>query len=286
MPIVRWLPGYDRANLRFDAIAGIVSWGVMVPVAMAYAGLAGMPPETGLVTAFAALAAYAVFGTSRHLKVTTSSSVAILSASVVGAILSSRDPASYIALSAALALTVGIILVVAGAARLGFLSQFLAISVVTGFVIGLAVTITIGQLPALLGHPAGRGARPSSAWSGIAQERSAWPTRTPPSLGIGSVIGILLLKRFVPRVPAALVALVVGIVLSAALDLPAEGVEVVGEVATGVPLPSIPRLPLGDLVFLITGAFGIVFLALAESIGAGARVRGHATATRSTPTRS
>ena len=81
LPIVGWLPGYDRGNLRFDAIAGIVSWGVMVPVAMAYAGLAGMPPETGLVTAFAALAAYAVFGTSRHLKVTASSSVAILSAS-------------------------------------------------------------------------------------------------------------------------------------------------------------------------------------------------------------
>ncbi len=86
VPIVSWLPAYDRADLRFDAIAGIVSWGVMVPVAMAYAGLAGMPPETGLVTAFVALAAYAVFGTSRHLKVTTSSSVAILSASVVGAI--------------------------------------------------------------------------------------------------------------------------------------------------------------------------------------------------------
>ena len=98
VPIVTWLPAYDRADLRFDAIAGIVSWGVMVPVAMAYAGLAGMPPETGLVTAFAALAAYAVFGTSRHLKVTTSSSVAILSASVVGAILSSQDPASYIVL--------------------------------------------------------------------------------------------------------------------------------------------------------------------------------------------
>ena len=81
-----WLPAYDRGDLRPDAIAGIVSWGVMVPVAMAYAGLAGMPPETGLVTAFAALAAYAVFGTSRHLKVTASSSVAIMSASVVGAI--------------------------------------------------------------------------------------------------------------------------------------------------------------------------------------------------------
>ena len=213
VPIVAWLPAYDRADLRFDAIAGIVSWGVMVPVAMAYAGLAGMPPETGLVTAFAALAAYAVFGTSRHLKVTTSSSVAIMSASVVGAIAASADPATYLELSAALALTVGVILVVAGAARLGFLSQFLATSVVTGFVIGLAVTITIGQLPALLGIPAverddpraprrdGAGARPE-------------PTRTRPRSGSAPIVGILVLRRFAPRIPGALVALVVGIVLS------------------------------------------------------------------------
>ena len=267
MPIVGWLPRYDRADLRFDAIAAIVSWGVMVPVAMAYAGLAGMPPETGLVTAFAALAAYAVFGTSRHLKVTASSSVAILSASVVGAILSSRDPASYVALSAGLALVVGIILVVAGAARLGFLSQFLAISVVTGFVIGLAITITIGQLPGLLGIPAVAGTT-LERLVGMGQEVLQLTDPITAVLGVGSLVGILLLKRIAPRIPGPLIALIVGIALSTALDLSARGVEVVGEIQTGVPLPSIPRLPIGDLVFLITGAFGIVFLALAESIGA------------------
>ena len=157
VPIVRWLPAYDRANLRFDPIAGVVGWGVMVPVAMAYAGLAGVPPELGLVTAFTALAAYAVFGTSRHLKVTASSSIAIMSASVVGAIAASQIPGNYVVLSAGLALAVGAILVVAGAMRLGFLSQFLAASVVTGFVIGLAFVITVGQIPALLGIPAGSG---------------------------------------------------------------------------------------------------------------------------------
>ena len=156
VPIVSWLPAYDRADLRFDAIAGLVSWGVMVPVAMAYAGLAGVPPELGLVTAFASLTAYAIFGTSRHLKVTASSSVAILSASVVGAIGASQDPrhvrhadARRWRSSSARSWSS------AGAARLGFLSQFLAASVVTGFVIGLAVTITVGQIPALLGTPGG-----------------------------------------------------------------------------------------------------------------------------------
>jgi SulP family sulfate permease len=266
VPIVHWLPAYDRADLRFDAIAGLVSWGVMVPVAMAYAGLAGVPPELGLVTAFAALAAYAIFGTSRHLKVTASSSIAIMSASVVGAIAAAQDPGAYVTLSAGLALAVGVILVVAGVARLGFLSQFLAVSVVTGFVIGLAVTITVGQLPALLGLPPVSGTIVERLVA-MAQEIDDLEPYTA-VLGVGSMIGIFALKRFAPRIPGALVALVVGIVLSTVLDLPDKGVTVVGDVATGIPLPSIPRIPLGDIIFLVTGAFGIVFLALAESIGA------------------
>lgn len=265
VPIVSWLPAYDRADLRFDAIAGIVSWGVMVPVAMAYAGLAGMPAETGLVTAFAALAAYAVFGTSRHLKVTTSSSVAIMSASVV-AVIAAGDPNAYVSLSAGLALIVGIILIVAGAARLGFLSQFLAASVVTGFVIGLAFTITVGQLPALLGVPSISGTIVQEVVSIVESLDDINPYAA--ALGVGSAIGIFLLKGIAPRIPGALVALIVGIVLSTLLDLPEKGVEVVGDVATGIPVPSLPGIPFGDVVFLITGAFGIVFLALAESIGA------------------
>ena len=192
----------------------------MVPVAMAYAGLAGMPPETGLVTAFAAMTAYAVFGTSRHLKVTASSSVAIMSASVVVAI-AAGNASYYIPLSAALAILVGVILVVAGAARLGFLSQFLAASVVTGFVIGLAVTITIGQIPALLGIPA-TGGTILQKCIGIVENLDDVDRYTA-ALGIGSIIGILVLKRFARRVPGALVALVVGIVVSTLLDLPEQG---------------------------------------------------------------
>ena len=265
VPIATWLPAYARADLRFDAIAGIVSWGVMVPVAMAYAGLAGMPPETGLVTAFGAMTAYAIFGTSRHLKVTASSSVAIMSASVVVAI-AAGNASAYVPLSAGLALMVGIILLVAGGARLGFLSQFLAASVVTGFVIGLAVTITVGQIPALLGIPSVSGTIIEKLVQ-IAESLDELNTYTA-ALGIGSLAGILALRRIAPRVPGALIALVVGIVLSSLLDLPEKGVAVVGEVATGIPLPSLPSIGFGDIVFLLTGAFGIVFLALAELIGA------------------
>ena len=266
LPIVRWLSAYDRTDLRFDAVAGVVSWGVMVPVAMAYAGLAGVPPELGLVTAFAALTAYGIFGTSRHLKVTTSSSIAIMSASVIAAIAASQDPATYVVLSAGLALAVGAILVVAGVMRLGFLSQFLASSVVTGFVIGLAFVITVGQIPALLGIPAVSGTIIEKLIE-IGGELDDVDPYTA-ILGLTTLVGIIVLRRIAPRLPGPLIALVTGIVLSTALDLPAKGVAVVGDVATGIPRPSVPGIPIGDVIFIVTGAFGIVFLALAESIGA------------------
>src|SRR3954452_22591839 len=282
VPILDWLPGYDRADLRFDVVAAVVSWGVMVPVAMAYAGLAGVPPELGLVTAFTALTAYAVFGASRHLKVTASSSIAIMSASVIVAV-AAGDPATYIALSAGLALAVGIILCVAGALRLGFLSQFLAASVVTGFVIGLAIVITVGQIPALLGIPPVSGTiiEKLIAIAGRLDDIDDYTAL----LGIGSLIGIVVLRRIAPKLPGPLIALVVGIALSTALDLPAKGVAVVGDVTTGVPHPGIPTIRFGDLVFIVTGAFGIVFLAWRSRSGRPARSR-RGMGTGSIPTRS
>ena len=118
----------------------------MIPVAMAYAELAGVPAAVGLTTAFAAMTAYAILGTSRHLKVTVSSTMAVMSAAVVAPI-AAGDAARYLALTAGLALVVGVVLLAAGFARLGFISDFMARSVVTGFVFGLAITIIIGQLP-------------------------------------------------------------------------------------------------------------------------------------------
>jgi high affinity sulfate transporter 1 len=262
VPISRWLPTYPREWLRPDVTAAVTSWGVMVPVALAYAGLAGVPPELGLVTAFAALAAYAVFGTSRHLKVTVSSTMAIMSASVVAG-LAGGDPAAYLAYTAALALTVGVMLVAAGVARLGFISDFLTKSVVTGFIIGVAITIIVGQLPKILGVPGLDGSLPEQ----IAQ----LPDTNPYTLAVGlaALVLILVLRRISRRIPGPLIALVLGIVAVVALDLEAHGVSVVGEVATGVPLPSIPSVPLASIPFLVLGAAGIVFLAVGESVGSG-----------------
>jgi sulfate permease, SulP family len=156
VPILGWLPAYPRQDLRADVIAGLTSWGVMVPVAIAYAQIASVPPQVGLATAFGALLGYAAFGTCRQLKVTTSSSMAIMSAAVI-APLAVGDAGHYLVLSAGLALVVGLVLVVAGFVRLGFISDFLSKSVVTGFVFGLAITILVGQLPKLFGLTAGGG---------------------------------------------------------------------------------------------------------------------------------
>ena len=266
VPITRWLPAYPREWLRSDLLAAVTSWGVMVPVALAYAGLAGVPPELGLVTAFAALAAYAVFGTSRHLKVTVSSTMAIMSASVV-ADLAGGDETAYVALTAALALTVGVMLVAAGIARLGFISDFLAKSVVTGFIVGLAITIIVGQIPKILGVPGLSGSLPEQ----VVQLIGELPETNQYTLAVGlaALALILVLRRISRRIPGPLIALVLGIGAVAALDLEAYGVSVVGEVATGVPLPSIPAVPLTSVPLLVLGAAGIVFLAVGESVGAG-----------------
>jgi SulP family sulfate permease len=265
LPISQWLPAYPKSWVRPDLIAAVTSWGVMVPVALAYAGLAGVPAELGLVTAFAAMAAYAVFGTSRHLKVTVSSTMAVMSASVV-ADLASGDPAAYLAFTAALALTVGVMLVAAGPARLGFISDFLTKSVVTGFIIGVAITIIIGQLPKILGVPGLDGSLPEQ----VVQLVSQLPDTNPYTLAVGLIsLGIILgLRRISRRIPGPLVVLVLGIIAVSLLDLGSYDVSVVGEVATGVPLPSIPSVPLTSIPYLILGAAGIVFLAVGESVGA------------------
>ena len=266
VPIATWLPAYPRDWLRADIVAGLTSWGVMVPVALAYAGLAGMPPETGLVTAFAALAAYAVLGTSRHLKVTTSSTMAIMSAAVVAPI-ALGDPSRYLTLTAALALVVGGLLLTAGLLRLGFLAQFMAKSVVTGFVIGLALTIIVGQLPKLFGVPSASG----DVFAQLDALLHALPQTNPWTLAVGatSLAGILVLRLLVPRFPGPLLVLALGIVASTVLDLAEHGVAVVGAVGTGVPLPGLPSVSLSDYALLAAGAGGMVFLALAESLGAG-----------------
>jgi SulP family sulfate permease len=267
VPIIGWVRSYQRAWLRDDLVSGVVVGAIMIPVAMAYAQMAGVPPQAGLYSAIVGMAAYAVFATSRHLKITTSSTMSIMSIAVV-APLAASDPAAFLALSSALALTVGIIMLILGIAKLGFISDFLAKSVMTGYIFGVACLIAISQLPKVFGVSGGSGT--------FFQQLQQFITKLPETnvyslaLGIGTVAIVLLFKRFKPLIPGALVALVLGIALSSLLQLSAKyGVSVVGAIPTGMAPFTIPIINLSAIPSLIVGAAGIVFLAVGETLGTG-----------------
>ena len=267
VPIIGWARSYQRAWLRDDLVSGIVVGAIMIPVAMAYAQMAGVPVQAGLYAAIVGMTAYAIFATSRHLKITTSSTMSIMSIAVV-APLAAGDPAAFMALSSALALTVGIIMLILGIAKLGFISDFLAKSVMTGYIFGVACLIAISQLPKVFGVSGGSG----TFFEQLQQFISKLPETNvyALALGIGTVAIVLLFKRFKPLIPGALVALVLGTALSALLQLNAQyGVSVVGVIPTGMASFTIPSISLSAIPPLIVGAAGIVFLAVGETLGTG-----------------
>lgn len=266
MPILTWARSYERAWLQPDLISAVTIWGVMTPTAMAYAEMAGLPAVNGLYAAMISLAFYSLFASSRHVKVTTSSTVAILSYSVVVA-LAGGDPARFLALSAGLALVIGLLLLLAGIFHLGFLSDFLSRPIVTGFVFGLALVIMVGQVPKMLGVPAGEGNFFQQAQAILLSLGEALPLTV--LLGVGALVMLRVLKRSLPQVPAAPIVLVAGMLAVALFDLDAKGVAVVGSVPRGLPQLTIPRFSLADFTALLAGAFSIAFLAMGETVGMG-----------------
>ena len=143
-----WLRGYDPAWLPVDVLAGLTVWALMVPQALAYAGIAGVPVQNGLYVLPLAVVGYALLGSSRHLYVGPSATVATLSASTVALVATaSTGSADYIALTVALTLMVGAIYIAGGLARMGFVSRFFARPVLEGFIVGLGLYIAIGQVP-------------------------------------------------------------------------------------------------------------------------------------------
>ncbi len=262
VPILEWLPRYQRRWLRPDAISALAVWAVLVPQAIAYASLAGLPPEAGLAAAALPLLLYAALGTTRQLTVGPGSTIAILVAATVGP-LAAGDGSSYAALAATLALLVGGILIAAGVARLGRISDFFAKPVLAGFVGGLAVVIAVGQAPKLFGIEGGGDNFFEELWN-LGKDL---PDTNPETLAVsaGSFLLLYAVSRLAPSAPAALITVIVAIGIVAILDLGERGVAVVGEIPRGLPTPAIPRIGLGDISNLLPGAVGIAVIALAES---------------------
>ena len=264
IPVRNWLPLYKRENLVPDLIAAVTVWGILVPASMAYAEIAGIPVQAGLAASTVALVAYAVFGTSRNLKVAMTSTMVITSAAIV-APLALGDPSLTIGLTAALALLAGAILLIAGIARFGFISDFLSKSVVTGFIFGIALTIIIGQLPKVFGVPGGSG----TFFEQLAQLIGNLGLTNPWSLaiGLGAIALILLIRRISSVIPGTLVALVAGILVVSIFDLEQYGVSIVGTIPAGFPAPGLPQVDIAAIPFLLAGAVGMVFIAIGESLG-------------------
>jgi high affinity sulfate transporter 1 len=265
VPILTWLPADDRSFLRFDTIAGATIWGLLVPEMIAYAGLAGLPPQAGLYTLLASLAAYAIFGTSRHLVAAGTSASAVLLASTVGG-LAHATASGYAVDAATLILFVAGLFLLAGALRLGFIAQFLSRPVMEGFVFGLAIFVTVKQLPKLFGIESGDGNTIRQLGHLLAHlDETSGATL---AVGIGALVLLFAGERWFPRVPGGLLALVLGIGVSAAFSLSQHGVAVVGAIPSGLPSFSVPHPPSSHLGTLLAGAAGMLLVVYSESLGA------------------
>jgi SulP family sulfate permease len=265
LPIVGWGRSYRTSWLGRDLVAGLTLWGLVVPEGMAYASIAGMPPEAGLYTAMAALVAYAVFGSSRQLVVVGTSATAALLAGTVAA-LNPEDAGTYAAYAAALVLLVGALFVLAGLAKLGFIAQFLSRPVMAGFVLGLAIFVAVGQLNKLFGVEKGEGNVPQKLWHVLTQldEANWWSF----AVGIGALAALFTLPHLSRALPGGLVVLAGAVLLSAGLDLSGNhGVEVVGTLPAGLPSPGFPGVDAGDLWTLVPAAIGIMLVAYSEALG-------------------
>jgi high affinity sulfate transporter 1 len=255
---------YQRAWLTDDLVAGVVLTALLVPVGMGYAQAAGLPPITGLYATIVPLVAYAIFGPSRVMVLGPDSSLAAVIAAIVLP-LAGRDPERAVALAGMLAILTGVVILVAGLARLGFVTELLSRPVQVGYLYGIAVTIIVGQLPKLFGFSIdGRGLLPEvrDFVQGLARGRANGAAL---AVGLAGIVVILAVRRWWPRVPGVIVAVGLGIAAVAAFDLTARGVQVIGVLPRGLPSPAIPDIRLDDLPLLFSGALGIALVTVADT---------------------
>ena len=247
-----------------DVIAGLVAAAVVIPKAMAFATIAGLPVQVGLYTVFVPMVVYALLGTSRPLSVSTTTTIAILTAAELGKVAPNGGPGELITAGATLAVLVGAMLLLASILRLGFVANFISDPVLAGFKAGIGLVIVVDQVPKLLGFHITK--------TGFFRDILAMIQHLPQTSRITLLLALVMivlmvgLESFVPRAPAPLIAVAVGIAASAVLGLPQMGVETIGRIPRD--LPSLVWPNLGLLEQMWPGAAGIALMSFAESIAA------------------
>jgi sulfate permease, SulP family len=256
---------YRREWLRTDAIAGLTTAAVVLPKAMAYATIAGLPIEVGLYTALIPMAVYAMLGSSPPLSVSTTTTIALLTAAELAQVAPGGDPVVLLKTASTLALLVGAFLLLASVLKLGFIANFISDPVLAGFKAGIGFVVIVDQLPKLLGIHVGNEPFLRKLLS-ILQHVSATSVPTL-VLGLITLAIVLGVKRWLPRVPAMLLALAMAIACFSLLQLRNVGVQTVGTVPSGLPPMIAPDLTL--VAMLWPGALGIALMSFTESIAAG-----------------
>jgi sulfate permease, SulP family len=265
LPVVGWLPGYERRWLRGDLAAGIAVTALVVPKNLGYADIAGVPLENGLYAAAAGGIIYALFCTSRQISTGPSSSLAAVAGGAVAVTSLAGEQAAE--LVAAIALATGLLFLLLALLRMGWIASFLSKAVVTGFLAGAAVDVVVGELPKLTGTSAeGDNAwRELGSWLGSLADTD-WTTLL---VGVTALAVILGLRRLAPAVPGALVLVAGGLLASSLFDLGAHGVALVGDVPRGLPVPELPDLGLvqDHYATVVIAAVALLLIGFSQTAG-------------------
>jgi SulP family sulfate permease len=262
---------YQRDWFRFDAVAGLTTAAVVIPKSMAFASIAGLPVQAGLYVALVPMFVYALLGTSRPLSVSSTSTLAILTATELAIVVPSGDSGQLMAAASTLALLVGGILILAGILRLGFLANFVSDPILTGFKAGIGLVIVVDQLPKLLGVHIERGNFFHTVFSTLGHVPEA--NRATLILAAAMLAILLGMERFFPKIPAPLVAVVLGVAAARFLGLNQFGIALTGHIPPGVPTPALPDLSLVRTLW--PGALGMALMSFTESIAAGRAFAAH-----------
>lgn len=267
--LARWMPGlhtllrYEGSWLRHDVVAGLALSVMLVPTGIAYAVAAGLPGLNGLYATLAGLLAYALFGPSRRLVYGPDSALAALILAVVLP-LSAGDPARAVALAGAMALVSGVVCLVGGLARLGFIVQLLSTPIRHGYMNGIAFTVLVSQLPALFGFGVEGGQVLQKLRGFVLGLFDGQADVTAVALGLATLLIVVVLRNS-RTIPGVLVAIVLATLVTAQLGLEAKGVEILGRLPQGLPSPALPWITLADLATVLMGGVSVALLAFAET---------------------
>ena len=267
MPIVGWLPNYDRSWLKADLIAGLSVWALMVPTSLGYATISGVPVQYGLYAAAVGLIAFALFTTSKQVtQGPSSSTAAVLGAAVLAVASAGSDEAVVIA--AAIVFVAGLLFIIMYLLKMGWISEFLSASVLTGFTFGVAINVAAGELFKITGTEKAGANTWGKLWNWIIElPETSMPTLV---VGVSALVLVFAIKIFAPKVPGALVAVVLGIAATVIFNLGDLGVALIAEVPSGLPSFVLPDfgMILDNLAMIVGAAVGLLLIGFSVTTAA------------------